>query len=655
MLLGLLMASASCSLVAQSPPQTEPGLAMTWAGADGKAQPVDVVVVPNVWLYVPSGKSPSPFLPAGKFTATWSGQLSVELRSDYAFQAELNGELKLEINGVTVLEVTSDGNKTDASKTIRLNKGTNALTATFRNPTQGDAFVRLCWFNKETPRGPIPMTAFSHTGGSAALQRTEQLHLGRELFIEFRCAKCHALPASDPAIPELGMDAPSFEGIGSRRNYEWMARWILDPQMQRPTAHMPKILRGPAAKADAEAIAGFLAAQKGVLLPNDDNAPTAEQKEGGKRLFEILHCAACHNAPDMSESDTAKISLKHLRSKFAPGALSEFLLKPAAHYAWTRMPNFKLKPDEAKQLAAFLNSVADKPAEISAPNDSAIRERGKRLTQTTGCLNCHTLKLENQFKTKSLTDLPADKWQSGCLADKASDDSKSPLFAFTATGREALQAFAATDRASLARHVPAEFAERQSRLLDCRACHGQVEEIPPFDILGEKLKPEWMARFLAGEISYKPRPWLEARMPAFAERAEWLAQGLATQHGFPPQTPAEPAIDMDAAKVGQKLVSAAGGFSCVTCHSVGDFGADQAFETPGLDLAHSGERLRRSYFERWVRNPIQIDPASKMPVFFDENGKSPLTDFYDGDGPKTINAIWQYLRLGDKMPPPPMP
>ncbi len=328
---------------------------------------------------------------------------------------------------------------------------------------------------------------------------------------------------------------------------------------------------------------------------------------------------------------------------------------PEADYAWTRMPNFKFRPDEAVQLAAFLNSVADKPADVFSPTDSAIIERGKKLAQTRGCLNCHTLKLENQFTTKSLAGLMPDKWQSGCLADKPSDDSKSPQFAFIAEEREALRVFVATDRASLTQHVATEFAERQSRLLNCRECHGKVEGIPPFDILGEKLKPEWAAKFIAGEVSYKPRPWLESRMPAFARRAEVLAEGLAMQHGYPPHTAAEPPIDMDAAKVGQKLVSAAGGFSCVTCHGVGDAGANQVFETPGLNLAHSGERLLRPYFQRWVRNPVQIDPATKMPVYFDENGRSPLTDFYDGDGVKTIDAIWQYLRLGEKMSSPPMP
>ena len=42
-----------------------------------------------------------------------------------------------------------------------------------------------------------------------------------------------------------------------------------------------------------------------------------------------------------------------------------------------------------------------------------------------------------------------------------------------------------------------------------------------------------------GSLPYKPRPWIEARMPAFAGYAERLSAGLAAQHGYPPASPNE--------------------------------------------------------------------------------------------------------------------
>jgi mono/diheme cytochrome c family protein len=451
------------------------------------------------------------------------------------------------------------------------------------------------------------------------------------------------------------MDAPALDGIGSRRNYDWVARWIADPRALRPTAHMPRLFHGPKAIEDAAAVAAFLASLKPEAAPAESKRPAADQVLEGKKLFEALHCVACHNTPGTGENDPQKISLVHVREKFAPGALVAFLRKPGEHYAWIRMPDFRLTGGEAAPLAAFIRSNASAATVRSAPGDTAVIERGRKLAQTSGCLKCHSLKLDNQFKTGSLAELTPDKWKRGCLADKPGEDSPAPRFYFSAAEREALEAFASTDRASLTRHVPLEFAERQSRLLRCAECHGKFEGFPPLAILGGKLKPEWMAEFIRGEVTYKPRPWIEARMPAFGQYAEGLAAGLAAEHGLPPRTPAELAVDAEAAKIGRKLVSATGGFFCVSCHAVGSVAAMQVFESQGVNFAYTGARVQKSYFDRWVRNPLRIDPATKMPVYFDAEGKSPLTDYYNGDAEKQIEALWQYIRLGDKMPPPAAP
>src|SRR6185503_1891091 len=285
-------------------------------------------------------------------------------------------------------------------------------------------------------------------------------------------------------------DAPTLDGIGSRRGFDWMARWIADPKAARPTAHMPKLFHGLKAKEDVEAVAVFLASLKSESMESKE--PAADQAQAGKKHFDILHCTVCHNAPGTTEKDPQKISLAHLREKFAPGALVAFLRKPGEHYVWIRMPDFKLTADEAAQLAAFIQSSADTPKDVVAPTDNAVIEHGRNLAQSSGCLNCHSLKIENQFKSRPLADLTPDKWEQGCLADKPGDDSKAPRFDLAPAERGALQAFAATDRASLTRHVPNEFAERQSRLLRCAECHGKFEGFPPFDGLGGKLKPEWM-------------------------------------------------------------------------------------------------------------------------------------------------------------------
>jgi mono/diheme cytochrome c family protein len=621
-----------------------PGLAVTFKNEQNAR---DLTTLPNFALHVEAGQPPTPFVPTGNFLAIWDGNLVADLRSDFFFTAELNGTLKFEINGMPVLE--GSGPTIPLSKAIQLKKGPNSVRAVFISPPKGPAFLRVGWTDKGTNTSPIPPNLLTHSP-TPQLGEALQLRRGRELFLEHRCARCHAEPRiAKSALPELSMDAPSFEGIGARRKYDWMLKWIGDPKSERPIARMPQLLRGPKAPDEAKAIGAYLASLKtrgDVTLPEHKRAPR-EGDPPTAPLFERLRCTACHV---VAGDETNKISLRHVAGKFPTDKLSEFLRKPEAHYQWTHMPNFKLTAEEAKELTEFLTKDATKSPDTTP--DAAMINRGRDLAQTVGCLNCHTLKLDNKFSAPALKD-----WTRGCLAEAPTE--KAPQYGFSAAQRADLQAFGRSGVDSLLRHSPIEFAQRQTRLLNCSGCHGQPEGFPLLEVLGGKLKPEWSAKFIAGDIPYKPRlethprgePWLEIRMPAFQSRAGFLAEGMAALHGFPPKTPDDPPLDNDLAKIGQKLVGKEGGFSCVSCHAVGGLVATDVFESEGINLAWSYERLLRDYYYRWMRHPLSIDPQTKMPVYF-EDGKSPLTEILDGDAEKQITAVWHYLRLGEKMPPP---
>lgn len=657
------------------------GFAVKFTSADGKAS--DWMVLPNLWLYVEDGQPATPFLPPGKFTAVFEGRIAGDLRTDYYFQAEeLGGTLKLEINGVTVLDTRTAG---ALSGRVQINKGANAVRATFTSAAGGDSFLRVGWTDKGTNVNPIPNGIISHANGPE-LQRAQTLHLGRELFLEHRCAKCHTEKFASP-VPELGMDAPRFDGIGTRRNFDWLAQWIVDPNSARASVLMPRLLHGPGARADAEAVAAYLSATFKLEVPKaaerraapfgfnarasdeiakrsgpnakpvgEGTETPADSSQEKKPIFDRLHCAACHNGPDKAENDPARISLRHVAQKFKPNGLAEFLKQPERHFAWTRMPNFKLADSEVKELADFLLQHADKVGIKDAPADKAALERGRQVVQNNGCLNCHAATgLENKFTAPALAKLA--KEAKGCLAEKRVDQSRAPDFAFSAGEREALVAFLKTDFASLSRHSPLEFAARETRLLRCAACHGQIDLVPGFEVLGGKLKPEWAAAFLAGEpfkvradLHPKGELWVEARMPAFKSRARPLAESMAMQQGYPPRTRAEGPVDEQAAKIGHKLVGLDGGLSCVNCHAINDAYAVAVFESEGLNLGLTSARLLKPYFFRWMRAPLSVDPGTKMPAYF-EDGRSALTDYYDGDAEKQINALYQYMRLGEKMPP----
>jgi mono/diheme cytochrome c family protein len=161
---------------------------------------------------------------------------------------------------------------------------------------------------------------------------------------------------------------------------------------------------------------------------------------------------------------------------------------------------------------------------------------------------------------------------------------------------------------------------------------------------GEKLQPQWLREFIGGHIHYKPRPWLIARMPGFATCAAGIADGLALEHGFFLKQEPESPPDMKKAADGEKLLGENGGFNCTGCHGVGANKATAVFEAPGINLAYANERLRKEFYHRWLLAPLRVEPETKMPRFADESGKTPLTEFYDGNAREQFEAIWQFLR-----------
>lgn len=662
------------------------GLALPVMGAEPVPKPLpglilevqrgnvrDYAVVPELALHVPTNQPVTPFVTAGDFTALLTGHVTLDLRTDYYFEANLNGSLKLEINGETIFDLTTNGSS-GLTKTFQLNKGPNALKATFRSPKSGAAFFRVHWSEKDYNLGPIPTAMLTH-GSAGPLTEALQVREGRELFLEHRCVRCHSDGNPATGALELAMDAPHFEGIGARRQYDWLARWVANPHALRPDARMPQVLHGPKVQDDADAIASYLSTlteggkvtfnevKPAAIIAPPEDAGEVHQFEEPKTLFTKLHCAACHQEPGIKEEAPGKISLAHVAEKFPAGKLEEFLRKPEAHYTWIRMPNFRLTEAEAHELTTNLLAAATKPANVrKASTDTARIAHGKRLVQSSGCLSCHEAKLENQFKGMPLAKLTAESWTRGCLAPGGSTNSTAPHFGFSDAQRAALRRFGTAHLASLQRHVPTDFAARQVKNLNCVGCHGQFEEFPALNLLGGKLKPAWAAAFIAGEIAYKPRaerhpkgePWLFARMPGFKPYAKALAEGMAMQHGYAPTNPVEKPVDQEMAKIGHKLIGKDGGLSCISCHGIGKMPAVEVFESEGINLAYTADRLREDYYFRWMHNPIAIDPQTKMPAFFEDN-RSGLTDIYDGSGEKQIGALWEYIRLRDKMPLPAVP
>lgn len=693
LLLRLLLACAAAPLLGAEPPVkpaplealpelSKPGLSLTFTSG-GKS---DTRHARLIALAVPAGAPATPFLPAGPFTAKWEGSILSPLRSQYTLGVEVQGSVKVTVNGTLLIEGAGNTTSQRMDKAVQLNKGANAILVEFASDSRTDAWLQMTWSSRDFAAEPVPPSALTHNANAMPLREGARLREGRLLFAQLRCTACHAdpsiLPPKGQGMPELDQDAPLFADLGAKFQPAWLAQWIGDPHSIRPQSLMPRIFP-PAADGGpdprARDLAAFLVSQgkPAAAPPASDEDATA-----GGALFANLGCVACHSVPTSQDPDAHhRIPLSHLKAKWQPAALREYLQDPAKNYPSTRMPHFRLDAREAALLGAFLLSGEQKAFAAGPAGDLA---KGAQLLASSGCLNCHAGLPPTTQPTLAAT--LTGGWTRGCMAEQPAQHGAAPDFALRPAQRDALRAFAAAGFASLKQDSPIEFSERQIASLRCTACHGRDSQqstwsqldsematltagapeqtseahpvsptwTPALTWTGEKLQPSWAADFIAGKTPYKPRLYLSARMPGFASRAQGIAEGLSLAHGFL-SAPAAPgpaaAVPADTLSSGATLVGENGGFNCTTCHGLGDREATAVFEAPAPNLAYARERLRKAYFDRWLLQPLRIDPETKMPRFADEDGKTPLGDFFEGKASAQFDAIWHFLGTVQKPKP----
>jgi cytochrome c1 len=637
----------------------------------------DVRVDRMISLLVAEGAAPSALVGPGMFRAEWEASLEVPLRSDVTFAFAGNGQAQLFVNDAAVLEEAGEALGATTSATVRLAKGPNRVRVVYTSPAAGEARFRLQWQGRGFGREDVPPMALSHDPAAAGLAQSLLIREGRELVAAMHCFRCHDAGdlVESAAMPELQLGPPYLGAAGERFQTDWLAAWIADPHTLRPGTRMPKLALTPTEVAD---ITAYLVADA-PAAPAAAAAPDAGLINRGAHLFTDLQCASCHALPGrpMEVAGHSRVSLAQVPVKWRAAALQEYLREPEALHAGSRMPNFKLSEAEAAALTAFLLAQETPVRVAAAVKGDPIR--GQESFVAKSCLNCHAP--AGPVRAQDFAATLAGGWTRGCVAEDAVGRGAAPDFAFNARQRAALRAFAGAGTGVLVHDAPVEFARRQWVDLQCSACHardgvgavytsltaeiaaheaahpgrpppdeGEESSVDPDPPLltwaGEKLKPEWMQAQLAGALSYRARPWLAARMPAFPARADALAAGLAAEHGAPTVTPAD---DAGAAATAEQiaaghLLAGTEAFNCLACHAVGETPATAPFGAPGVNFAYVTERIRPEYFIRWMDNPLRVVPGTKMPKFTDTAGRTLNADVLDGDTRAQWDALYAYLR-----------
>ena len=261
---------------------------------------------------------------------------------------------------------------------------------------------------------------------------------------------------------------PNLKEVRVKLKKEWIPDWIQNPHDFRPTTKMPRFRLE---EDQVRAISAFIW-QSGIEaeLPRQPSGDPVQ----GKTLFETRGCMACHSMGEGEEATggTFAANLSRVGEKanydylvrwihdpkqrtlpYCPihereitpedyasqGLPFEFDLEhnhcPLGDHLLqvqqpTVMPNLRLTPEEARDIASYLMTRAHEDAEYApAPylDDPDLREEGRSLVQNFGCASCHEISgFENEGKLG--TDLtkegskPIERLDFGLLTSQAKHD-----------------------------------------------------------------------------------------------------------------------------------------------------------------------------------------------------------------------------------------
>ncbi|HWB08739.1 MAG TPA: family 16 glycoside hydrolase [Pirellulales bacterium] len=329
-------------------------------------------------------------------------------------------------------------------------------------------------------------------------------------------------------------------------------------------------------------------------------------------------------------------------------------------------------PRRPADLSIYLTETTPPPLPPATEDDKRFVldpsqiDRGRELFAAVGCASCHELKRDGQPIKSAVAARPLRQCspEKGCLGGP--DLSRAPDFALSVAQREALAS-------ALSAPPPAEPSGPEEKIshtmtaFNCYACHSRggvggpeadrnplfattIPEMgdegrvpPPLDGVGDKLQPGWLKHVLAEGA--KDRPYMLARMPKFGSAAvAALAEAfVAADQKTEAKIPALAESELHVKSTGRALVGDKA-LSCIKCHA---FGQHRAIGIQAIGLDTMTRRVREDWFHRYLANPPQFRPGTRMPTGF-AGGRSTIGGVYGGDPPSQIAAIWTYLTDGDK-------
>jgi mono/diheme cytochrome c family protein len=490
----------------------------------------------------------------------------------------------------------------------------------------------------------------------------------------------------------------------SKTDAEAIAAFLISTSQSSPEVKLPKIQADePKPVAATPAILDPREAEEAKRKKAKTKTRTAASVRDGELLARSVGCLACHTIGPVG---TASLFSGGDLSDIAGKRPAEFFLRwledPAKLNADHRMPVFKLAKLERDDLTAYLSTLkgtqgaaAHASPEAQARGhektttfDKSLVDEGRKLFASQGCAACHRTndaakptvavpRLTNAFVWEV-----RERLSDTCLGEPRADKPR-PGYRLDDGRRAAVYSYL-TDvvgpRKGEQFPLDGVFVLQER---NCTACHArglgqglaahaakitalepellpvQPTLLPPsLNGVGDKLVEKALDDAVL--LRREPlRPWLRVRMPKFplaeAELAA-LKKHLVDHDRIPDLPPptevASAGDDETAQRLAARRLVTADGFGCTSCHKIGS-SEPVGITNPaahGTDLTLLGERIRKPWFDRWVRNPSRIIPRMEMPAI-----QLPVKGVMHDDVNLQLASVWKVLNEPGFTPPLPNP
>lgn len=303
--------------------------------------------------------------------------------------------------------------------------------------------------------------------------------------------------------------------------------------------------------------------------------------------------------------------------------------------------------------------------------DLDLVAKGRALFGELGCAACHSLRENGEPIAHQRTDAipPLTKLNlhaaSGCLG--VNPKPNVPRYPLNEPQHVALQSAINDIKKRELTPSPQERVHQTLAVFNCYGCHernkfggvtrdinenfatttpemGDEGRLPPtLTGIGDKLNVDWLRHIFAEGAN--DRPYMLARMPKFRlDNVGHLVDDLPKLDVVPLREKPEPLEPTHRMQSNGRFLVGDKGLSCIKCHR---FGEHAGTGLSSIDLVTMTKRLREDWFYRYMLNPQDYRPGTRMPAPW-PFGQATVRNVLEADAMQQMMAVWSYLGTGSE-------